>query len=125
MIQALHAILGAEDRNTKVIMLYGSRVADDILGYELLEQWAADYPDQFQLVHILSDEPAESDWKGARGFIDRARLEQYIPKPSADPLIFICGPPPMYNALSGPREENEVTGILGEMGFQTEHLYKF
>ena len=127
MIQALHAILGSQDTpTTKVTMLYGSKVANDILGSEILEQWSKDYQDRLEVVHILSDEPAEnSNWTGLRGFINRTSIEKYIPPPSENPLIFICGPPPMYNALSGPREEKEVTGVLGTMGYQTEHVYKF
>lgn len=127
MIQALHAILGSQDSSTtKVTMLYGSKVANDILGLEILEQWSNDYKDRLEVVHILSDEPTEnSTWTGLRGFINPTYIEKYIPPPSENPLIFICGPPPMYNALSGPREEKEVTGILGTMGYQTEHVYKF
>jgi cytochrome-b5 reductase len=127
MIQALHAILGSPDSSTtKVTMLYGSKVANDILGVEILERWSMDYKDRLEVVHILSDEPTEnSTWTGLRGFINQTYIEKYVPSPSEDPLIFICGPPPMYNALSGPREEKEVTGILGTMGYQTEHVYKF
>ena len=127
MIQALHAILGSSDApTTKVTMLYGSKVANDILGSEILEQWSKDYKDRLEVVHILSDEPTEnSTWTGLRGFINQTYIEKYIPPPSDNPLIFICGPPPMYNALSGPREEKEVTGVLGTMGYQTEHVYKF
>ena len=127
IIQALHAILGAKDSPaTKVTMLYGSKISSDILGAEILEQWSNDFKDRLEVVHILSDEPTEnSSWTGLRGFINQTYIEKYIPPPSESPLIFICGPPPMYNALSGPREEKEVTGVLGSMGYQTEHVYKF
>ena len=142
MIQALHALLGRTTstsatttttnnaRSTlKVTMLYGSKTSDDILGKELLDQWAQDYPDQFQLVHILSDEPEASEWKGERGFIDRARIEQYFPKANdstSKTLIFVCGPPPMYAALSGPRDDkDQVRGLLGDLGYTTEQVYKF
>jgi cytochrome-b5 reductase len=131
MIQALHAILGdstAKTTTTKVTMLYGSKSSDDILGTALLQNWAATYPEQFQLVDILSNEPDDSAWSGERGFIDQAKLEKYIPKDiAADRLmIFVCGPPPMYNALCGPREEQtEVKGTLGAMGFGPSQVYKF
>jgi cytochrome-b5 reductase len=127
MIQALHAILGSEDMaSTKVTVLYGSKVANDILALEILDQWSKDYKDRLDVIHILSDEPTEnSDWTGLRGFINQGVIEQYLPQPSENPLLFICGPPPMYNAISGPREEKEVTGILGNMGYQTEHVCKF
>jgi cytochrome-b5 reductase len=129
MIQALHAILGSTQHKTPIVtMLYGSRTSDDILGSEILHQWAANYPEQFQLVDILSHESEDSNWKGARGHIDRAMVEQYFPAPDSSESfkIFICGPPPMYDALTGPREEKDVVkGLLGEMGYQPDQVYKF
>ncbi len=128
-IQALHAILGDESSKTpRVTMLYGSKVADDILGYELLHKWAQDYPDRFELVDILSDEPEGTEWNGLRGYINRELVEKYFPQPSDDSKfqIWICGPPPMYNALTGPREDTDVvSGLLGEMGYSPSQVYKF
>jgi hypothetical protein len=42
-------------------------------------------------------------------------------------MIFFSyfSPPPMYNALTGPREEKELSGLLKEMGYKTEQVYKF
>lgn len=128
MIQALHAILGSKtESKTKVTMLYGSRVSTDILGKEILDQWVADYAEQLEVVHILSHEPADSNWKGPRGFVDQKLMEQHFPSPTeSDFKILVCGPPPMYNALSGPREEaDKVSGILGEMGYTAEQVYKY
>ena len=134
MIQALHALLGDPNCHTKVCLLYGSRVANDILAHELLHQWAAQYPDRFQCVDVLSHEPIDSDWMGRRGWIDRALLEEYFPPAVSSTVggqpsslkIFVCGPPPMYDALSGPRHETDhVKGILGDMGYTPEQVYKF
>lgn len=134
MIQALHAILGDDagkkrNKTTKVTMLYGSKTSDDILGAALLRNWAASFPDRFRLVDILSDEPADSEWSGERGFIDRAKLEQYLPSNTAaadQVMIFVCGPPAMYQALCGPRDEpDQVTGLLGAMGYGPSQVYKF
>jgi cytochrome-b5 reductase len=130
-IQALHAILGNSNNNNHnypiVTMLYGSRVAQDIVAYELLHQWAAAYPEQFRLIDILSQEPADSDWSGQRGFINQAVIAEHFPKPSDSKFqIWVCGPPPLYNVLCGPREEPAVvTGILGDMGYSPEQVYKF
>jgi cytochrome-b5 reductase len=131
MIQALHAILGDANSRTKVTMLYGSKVSTDILGCELLHKWAADHADRFQVIDVLSHEPTAeegSDWKGERGFVNRQRIEEhFLPANTTDGklIIFVCGPPPMYNALCGPREEKEVTGVLGEVGYSTEQVFKF
>lgn len=138
MIQALHAILGdlvkkKEDGEDlpKVVMLYGSRESDDILGKEILDQWMMKYSDHFQCIYLLSHEPNDSSWQGRRGYINKELIQQYFPPPNNDDeeeepfQIFVCGPPSMYDALSGPRTENEVTGLLGEMGYKADQVYKF
>ena len=101
MIQALHAILGAEEsaKKTKVTMLYGSQVSTDILGKEVLDQWAEKFPDSFEYVDVLSHEPKDSEWKGARGFINKSLIEKYVAKDADSLMFFVCGPPPMYLSL--------------------------
>jgi len=126
-IQALHAMLGETDGSGPVVtVLYGSRVQEDILGDALLQEWAKNYPEKFTLVNVLSHEPEDSTWKGVRGYPNKALIEEHFPKPDEmDIQIFICGPPPMYNALSGPREDKELGGLLKEMGYSAEQVYKF
>lgn len=126
MTQALHAILGEKEGGPHVSMIYGSRKQEDILGKELMHKWAADYPDKFTLVDVLSDEPKDSDWKGARGYPTKEMIAKHFPGPEEEDIqIFICGPPPMYNALTGPREDKELGGLLKEMGYKAEQVYKF
>lgn len=31
----------------------------------------------------------------------------------------------MYKALCGPREDEELTGVLADMGYKKEQVYKF
>jgi len=135
MIQALHAILGdnmdgnkdGPKQRKKVVLLYGSKTQDDILAKPLLDAWAKDHSDQFTFVNVLSEEPDDSSWKGPRGFINRELVEKYVPDPT-DPRvgILVCGPPPLYNSLCGPRDESDkVTGFLGDMGCTAKQVYKF
>jgi cytochrome-b5 reductase len=128
MIQALHAVLGDPESTNEVIMLYGSRESSDILGKTMIDSWAAQYPEKLKVVHILSDEPADSEWTGRRGHITKEIMEEFVPcgpEHGDDIIVFICGPPPMYNALSGPRGEDDVKGLLGEMGYSQNQVYKF
>lgn len=131
MIQALHAILGTKGDACKVSMLYGSKTSKEILATETLDAWAASCSDRFKVTHVLSDEPADSSsWTGARGFITRELIEANLPMPDSDCMIFVCGPPPMYAALSGPRDApgqppSELAGVLKEMGYRTEQVVKF
>jgi len=124
MLQALHAILGTEGDETEVSMLYGSRTADNILAGKELDAWAKDFP-RLTVTHVLSAEPADSAWTGARGFISKDLIAAKLPAPADDCVIFICGPPPMYGALCGARGEKEISGVLKEAGFASEQVYKF
>jgi cytochrome-b5 reductase len=125
MIQALHAILGDQSCEAKVIVLYGSRVSSDILGKELLDSWCDKFS-RLEVVHVLSHEPDDSSWTGARGHISKEMIAKFFPDPKdSDNIIFICGPPPMYDVFSGPRDQKELSGVLDEMGYKAEQVYKF
>jgi cytochrome-b5 reductase len=139
MIQALHAILGRQqqekDRHSppqQVTMIYASRTQHDILGQQLIDTWAQEeyYADRFQIVHVLSQEPNDSTWMGARGHMDRTLLEKYLPDPSSSSsssslIIFVCGPPSMYQSLCGPRDDPQLSGILADLGYRADQVYKF
>mmetsp|Transcript_43080 Transcript_43080/g.48165 ORF Transcript_43080/g.48165 Transcript_43080/m.48165 type:complete len:451 (-) Transcript_43080:236-1588(-) len=212
MIQALHAILGSDndddtdavpvdtnknEKKQKVILLYGSRTEDEILGRRLIDTWAKDYPKTFiRLVHVVSsseeetqqqpkkesvrvcNESSDSESKAATchsssyssstnnqskkkdtnntntniryGYIDKQLIQEHValllnddqdtassPEESesdadaaaaaaaADLLFFVCGPPAMYQALCEPREEKEISGILQELGYTEQQVYKF
>lgn len=130
MIQALHAILGDEDSPIeKTILLYGSRNKEDILGKEMLDHWSSTHKEKLTVVHVLSHEEGEvSEGSGfQKGFIDRKLIESVTPPASSgkDVKIFVCGPPIMYDILCGPRNEEQVTGVLNEMGYVQDQVYKF
>eukprot|EP00580_Thalassiosira_gravida_P000744 CAMPEP_0201601192 /NCGR_PEP_ID=MMETSP0492-20130828/2205_1 /ASSEMBLY_ACC=CAM_ASM_000837 /TAXON_ID=420259 /ORGANISM="Thalassiosira gravida, Strain GMp14c1" /LENGTH=288 /DNA_ID=CAMNT_0048064323 /DNA_START=72 /DNA_END=938 /DNA_ORIENTATION=+ len=129
MMQALHAILGegSESATEEVSFLYGSRESDDILGGEMLQAWAEAHKGKFTHVDVLSNEPEGSEYEGERGFIDKAKIEKYLPAASGgdDVMIFVCGPPIMYKILCGPRDQKEITGVLGAMGYTSSQVFKF
>jgi cytochrome-b5 reductase len=144
MIQALHAILGKQQEKErhpqqqqqqqsppqqKVTMIYASRTQHDILGQQLIDTWATKeyYADQFKIVHVLSQEPNDSTWMGARGHMDRTLLEKYLPDPSSSTslIILVCGPPSLYQSLCGPRDDPQLSGVLADMGYTANQVYKF
>ena len=126
MLQALHALLGTPTDPSRTTLLYSSKSQEDILAKGTLDEWEASHPDRLSVHHTLTREPEGSDWTGRRGRIDAALLHEQLPPPSDDVLIFVCGPPAMYDALSGPRTEPEaLTGLLADMGYSAEQVVKF
>jgi len=123
MLQALHAILGTEGDTTKVSVLYGNRTEQDILARATLDEWSSMYGDRLSITHVLSEK--SDGWTGHTGFIDAALIKKHMPEPGNDNQIWICGPPPMYDALCGPRGDAELSGVLPGLGYVTDEVYKF
>merc|ERR1712014_550243 len=95
----------------------GNKKKEDILLKDLLDDWASKFPNRLKVVYVLSQAGEDDTWSGERGHINKALMKQYIAPPSEDSQIFVCGPPPMYNALCGPRDEPELSGALAELEF--------
>lgn len=127
LFQLLHEITKNPKDNTKVDLFYGSLTKDDILLKKELDKIASEHPDQVN-IHYFVDK-ASDDWKGHTGHITKDFLKENLPAPSADAKIFVCGPPPLYKAISGmknsPTDQGEVTGALAELGYNKEHVFKF
>merc|ERR1711907_526411 len=123
MLQALHAILGTEGDTTKVSILFGNRTERDILARNTLDEWSAIYGDRLSITHVLSEQ--SENWSGATGFITTDLIKAHMPPPTDGDAgqIWICGPPPMYDALCGPRGEEGLTGLLAQMGYAPEQVY--
>ena len=82
---------------------YGARTQKDLYLIDELtkisEQWNKDF--KFEFIPVLSEEPEDSDWTGARGFVTDYFKDNYLEKGivSADSCkAFFCGPPPMIDA---------------------------
>jgi len=135
MYQALLKVFGTPGDTTKVTLLYGNKSPADILLREQLEKWAAAHADRFKLVYVVGnapDEPAPEGWVSTDtytaecGWIDQAKIEKYSPKPAPGSLLFVCGLPPMYNVLCGPRNEKELRegSVLQQLGYSADMVAK-
>ena len=65
-----------------------------------------------------------------KGHITKELLKTVLPEPKEENVkIFVCGPPGMYKAVSGnkksPAEQGELTGMLRELGYREDQVYKF
>ena len=57
-------------------------------------------------------------------------LQKVIPGPKEENIkVFVCGPPGMYKAISGmkksPQDQGELEGILKDLGYSKDQVYKF
>lgn len=127
LYQLVHDITKNPEDKTKVQLFYGNVGEGDILIKKELDELAAKHKDQVEIVYFLDKAP--ENWAGETGYITKEFLQKKLDAPSADGKIFVCGPPPLYKAISGnkvsPTDQGEVTGVLAELGYTKDHVYKF
>lgn len=128
LYQLIHAVDSNPADKTTVHLFYGNVSENDIILKKELEDIAAKKPEQFKF-HFFVDKAGPS-WKGQSGFITKEYIEKNMFSPSDENVkVFVCGPPPLYNAASGnkvsPTDQGELTGFLKELGFSKDQVYKF
>ncbi|RMD40128.1 hypothetical protein DV735_g5001, partial [Chaetothyriales sp. CBS 134920] len=128
MYQLVRSIFSNPDDKTKVSLVFGNIAEEDILLREEFDKLEKKYGDRFKVFYTL-DKPSSS-WKHGKGYITKELLKEVIPDPKSENIkVFVCGPPPLYKAISGgkvsPTDQGELDGILKELGYTKEQVYKF
>jgi predicted ferric reductase len=83
-----------DDRD--IVLFYANRSEEDIVFHRELDNIAAMAPPHLRVVYVL-DAPGQ-EWRGEQGRIDRALIERHANDFNTR-LAYLCGPPPMMNAL--------------------------
>ncbi|KAJ5497917.1 Riboflavin synthase-like beta-barrel [Penicillium expansum] len=128
MYQLAREIFKTPEDKTKVTLVFGNVTEQDIILKKELSDLENTYPQRFRAFYVLSNPPAE--WAGGKGYISKELLKTVLPEPKEENIkLFVCGPPPMYNAISGnkisPKDQGELTGILKDLGYNKEQVFKF
>ncbi len=79
-----------------IVFVYGARNQAELYYRELFEELAEEH-DNFTYVPALSEEPEDSDWQGARGFVHEVAKDHFDGKFEGH-KAYMCGPPPMIDA---------------------------
>ena len=128
MYQLARSIFKNSEDKTKVTLVFGNLTEEDILLKREFEDLEQDFPQRFRAFYVL-DQPPEG-WQQGSGHINKELLKTVIPGPKdGNVKVFVCGPPGLYKAISGPKkspsEQGELAGVLKELGFTAEQVYKF
>jgi len=128
MWQVARYIFSHPDDQTKVTLVFGNVSEEDILLKHEWEELENKYPQRFRAFYVLNNPPER--WQGGKGFINKELLKTVLPEPKEENIkIFVCGPPGLYKAISGPKkspkDQGEIDGILKELGYSKEQVYKF
>jgi cytochrome-b5 reductase len=125
-LQVIKKILDNPNDKTQVTLLFANSKEEDILLKHELEFLQTRHQN-FRVHHVIS-KPSAS-WRGLTGRIDQNMVRDYLPGPSNDSLIYVCGPQGMYEAISGPKAKDytqgDVGGALKSLGFTASQIYKF
>ena len=129
MYQLARAIFKNPSDKTHVTLVFANLTEEDILLKHEFQDLENTYPQRFKAFYML-DHPPEG-WTQGKGHVSKELLKTVLPEPESgkDLKIFVCGPPGFYKAVSGakesPQKQGELSGILKELGYKPEQVYKF
>jgi cytochrome-b5 reductase len=126
--QLIRSIFNNPDDKTKVTLVFGNIKEEDILLKKEFEHLENTYPQRFRAFYVLNEPPKDS--KMIKGMITKDLLKTVLPEPKTENIqIFVCGPPGLYQAISGPKkspsDQGELKGYLNELGYSKDQVYKF
>ncbi|VEU21825.1 DEKNAAC102334 [Brettanomyces naardenensis] len=102
MLQVLAAIITTPEDLTKVSLLYANETENDILLKGELDELAQKYAN-FKVSYTLTHPP--KNWDGKVGYVTKEMLKEFLPEPSGDRRVFVCGPMKMKEAILKYTEE--------------------
>lgn len=123
MLQVIHEILNNPADSTEISLIFANNHEKDILLKPELDSLMSTHK-QLTVTYVLSGPSPE--WKGHTGHINLDLISRMLPPPSATvdndiPVIYVCGPPGMMEAISGPKaadkSQGELSGLLKNIGY--------
>ena len=145
LLQVIQASLAMPEDQTKLSLLFANQREDKILLRGLLDKMEAESKGRFTIKYVI-DKTSNPDWKGYVGHINADMIKATMPAPTLENLILICGPDGLMNsvvgspwnvlkAMSGGNPQQpagvnlnnfaEVAGIMGQMGYWRDIVYRF
>jgi len=79
-------------------------------------------------VHYIIDKP-EPGWDKDTGYVSANMIKKHLPPPEENAIVMVCGPPGMMKFVSGEKgekgEQGELKGLLKDLGYPQEKIFKF
>ena len=96
----LKAVLeqAAADKVARDVMyFFGARRQEDLYCLAEMEALKRAWNGKFEFIPVLSGEPDDSSWQGARGFVSE-HMRTVLGDTIRDYHVYMCGPPPMIDS---------------------------
>ncbi|KIL71403.1 hypothetical protein M378DRAFT_114509 [Amanita muscaria Koide BX008] len=128
LYQVVDHALADKSNTTKFKLLFSNVTENDILMREELDALKKKYPNNFEIVYLV-DKPGPN-WTGPSGYITSDIIKKHVaPAYLGNKVkVFVCGPPGQVAALAGKKngkEQGELGGILKELGYSQDQVFKF
>ena len=127
MMQVIREILRNPSDETEVSLLFANVTEEDIILRNELDALAHLYPTRFR-VHYVLDKPP-TGWNASSGYITSEMIKEFMPEPSDDNLVCVCGPPALMFHISGnkakDKSQGELQGLLKELNYTSMQVFKF
>ena len=101
----------------QVLFVFGARSQRDLYCLEEMEALGRAWNGRFEFVPVLSEEPEDSGWQGARGMCADYFQQTYVESGALDMSVcqgYLCGPPPMVD---------RAVELLTAAGMARENIY--
>ncbi|CAG9463275.1 unnamed protein product [Pedinophyceae sp. YPF-701] len=133
MLQIIQESLRDPRDKTRLSLIFANVEEKDIIMKDRLDELAAKHSDRFSVYYVLNKPPKGifgiGGWKGGEGHVSKEHIRAHMPAPKDGSIVCVCGPPPMMNAISGDKNpdksQGEVQGMLKDLGYTSDTVYKF
>ncbi|XP_032500838.1 NADH-cytochrome b5 reductase 3 isoform X2 [Phocoena sinus] len=143
MLQVIRAIMKDPDDQTVCHLLFANQTEKDILLRPELEELRNEHSARFKLWYTVDKAPEEpcqpavpvgppcswnwlvplpeqpllAAWDYSQGFVNEEMIRDHLPPPEEEPLVLMCGPPPMIQYACLPN--------LDRVGHPKERCFAF
>jgi cytochrome-b5 reductase len=118
--QLAQGIFGNPEEKTAITLIYGVNSDQDVLLKDEFEQFSKKFPDRFKAIYTVSHPSLGSPFR--KGYVTKELLEEILQPERQNTKVFVCGPPAMETFLIGTKSS---PGILGQIGYQRDQIFKF
>jgi cytochrome-b5 reductase len=124
MLQVIQHILDMQYHHIEISLLFANQTENDIFMKEYIDSLPADRVHVWYTIdrvmnqdNTSNDSSSNSGWKYSVGYINSKMIQDHLPPPSDETLIFVCGPLPMIKYACEP--------AFQELGYQEGHWFAF
>jgi cytochrome-b5 reductase len=121
MYQLIRGIFQNPNDKTAVTLVFGINNDRDAIFNKEFSELEKKFPGRFKVVYTVSNPDAGSPYP--KGYVTKELLSKVLSAQEKPEKVFVCGPPAMETSLTG--EKKGAGGILGELGFGKEQVFKF